>query len=141
MGMKLKPSKCRSFSILSGKPSIVDFYIGEHKIPSIANEEQKFFGKVIFFSGKSSKTIEYFNKIFNERLSNIDNMSIRGEYKLWIYQNYFLPSIKILLTVHEINISDIKKLESISHRYFKTWCDIPQCGTNKVFHSQKTLNI
>ena len=54
MGLKLKPSKCRSFSLRSGKPTVVDFNIGENSIPSIAHEEQKFLGKVVFFSGKHS---------------------------------------------------------------------------------------
>ena len=49
MGMSLKPSKCRSFSIVRGKPTVVDFHIGVNLVPSISHEEQKFLGKVQFF--------------------------------------------------------------------------------------------
>ena len=42
MGMKLKPSKCRSFSIQSGSSANIPFYIGDTRIPSISEEEQKF---------------------------------------------------------------------------------------------------
>ena len=52
MGMRLKPSKCRSFSIRSGKAVDVSFHIGDSRIPSIHDEEQKFLGKLLFFSGK-----------------------------------------------------------------------------------------
>ena len=55
MGMLLKPSKCRAFSIQSEKPSIVQFYIGDIFIPFIAQEEQTFLGKDIFFSSKSKE--------------------------------------------------------------------------------------
>ena len=48
MGMRLKLSKCRSFSIRSGKPTIINFFIGEYSIPSIFHEEQKFLGKFYF---------------------------------------------------------------------------------------------
>ena len=61
--MKLKPSKCRSFSLKSGRSSIVHFKIGDNIVPSIAEEEQKFLGKVIFFSGKSSDTFIYFKDL------------------------------------------------------------------------------
>ena len=58
MGMQLKPSKCRSFSIRSGKPIIKHFLIGEKVVPSIAEEEQKFLGRVLFFEGKSQQCYE-----------------------------------------------------------------------------------
>ena len=53
MGMMLKPSKCRSFSLKGGKPAKEIFKINDHPVPSIADEEQKFLGRVIFYSGKS----------------------------------------------------------------------------------------
>ena len=58
MGMMLKPSKCRSFSIKGGKPVKELFKINDHPVPSIADEEQKFLGRVLFFSGKSSECFE-----------------------------------------------------------------------------------
>ena len=40
MGMKIKPSKCRSFSIRSGKPSSVHFTVEGNIIPTIQEEEK-----------------------------------------------------------------------------------------------------
>ena len=54
MGMKLKPSKCRSFSLRSGKPEAIHFNIGESVIPSIRDEEQKFLGKLLFLDALAS---------------------------------------------------------------------------------------
>ena len=54
MGMLLKPSKCRAFSIQAGKPSIVQFYIGDNLIPPIAQEEQKIHGS---YSSLASQNI------------------------------------------------------------------------------------
>ena len=51
MGMSHKPSKCKSFLLVKGKPTLVDFHIGENLIPLILHEEQKFLGKVQFFHG------------------------------------------------------------------------------------------
>ena len=78
MGMKLKPSKCRSFSIKSGKPSIINFKIGDNLIPSIYHEEQKFLGKVLFFNGKSEDTFNYMKSEIKVRLDRIEATEIRN---------------------------------------------------------------
>ena len=141
MGMKLKPSKCRSFSVQSGKPSIVNFKIGENLIPSIFHEEQKFLGKLLFFSGKSSETFNYMKNELKTRLDRINETEIRQEYKLWIYKHYTLPSIRFLLTVHDITKTDLQKLDNFCHKYMKKWAGIPPCATNSVFHLKNALDI
>ena len=93
MGMKLKPVKCRTFSIKSGSPADLNFSIGDKKIPTIFHEEQKFLGKVLFPLGKSSDTFKLVKTELFNKLENLDKTLIRKEYKLWIYQNYLIPSI------------------------------------------------
>ena len=141
MGMLLKPSKCRSFSISRGSSKVVDFYIGPNRVPSIAEEEQKFLGRVIFYTGKSSETIAYLRDIFIERLDNIEKTLIRPEYKLWIYSRYFLPAIRFLLTVHDVTATDLSSLDRLTHKYLKKWAGLPRCATNAVFHLRNGLNI
>ena len=41
MGLRLKPSKCRSFSIRKGKPEILNFKIEGNSVPSISEENIK----------------------------------------------------------------------------------------------------
>ena len=48
MRMRLKPAKCRSFSIRSGVPGRINFTIVETEIPNIFQKEQKFLGKLLF---------------------------------------------------------------------------------------------
>ena len=72
MGMKLKPSKCRSFSLSSGKPKDEAFYIGDNRVPSICDEEQKFLGKLLFFNGKSEETFVHIRDIFKNGIDMID---------------------------------------------------------------------
>ena len=48
MGLKLKPAKCRSFSIKSGSPAKIAFKIDSEDIPSIADEKQQFLGCKLF---------------------------------------------------------------------------------------------
>ena len=134
MGMKLKPSKCRSFSVTGGKACDVPFYIGDYTIPSIKNEEQKFLGKILFFTGKQEETFSLIFNSFLEGLERINKSMVRNEFKLWIYSNYFLPSKRFLLTVHNLTTTSLEKLDRLSDKYVKQWAGLPPSATNALLH-------
>ena len=66
---------------------MVSFHVGDNLVPSILYEEKKFLGKVQFFHGKAQDTYEHIKATFQEKLNNIDNLLIRNEQKMWMYQN------------------------------------------------------
>ena len=103
MGMKLKPSKCRSLSISAGKARDVPFFIGEDRVPSIRDKERKFPGCILSFSGKSEDTIKLIFDTLKQAEENIKASLVRSEYKLWILKNYLIPSKRFLLSVHTPN--------------------------------------
>ena len=84
MGMHIRPSKSLSLSIQSGSSEDVPFHIADNRIPSIRDEEQKFLGRLLFFSGKSEETFKHTYEILKEALEHIEASLIRSEYKLWI---------------------------------------------------------
>ena len=53
--------------------------------------------------------------------------------QMGIYVNYFLPSIRFLLTVHDINSSDVIKLDNYTHKFLKKWSGIRKSGKNLFF--------
>ena len=139
--MKLKPVKCRTFSIKSGSPADLNFSIGDKKIPTIFHEEQKFLGKVLFPLGKSSDTFKLVKTELFNKLENLDKTLIRKEYKLWIYQNYLIPSIRFIMTIHDLTKSDLNKLDVFTDKYVKMWSSLPPSATNAVIHMQTGMNI
>ena len=141
MGMKLKPSKCRSFSLSAGKPEAVPFKIGENEVPSIRDEEQKFLGKVLFFSGKPEETFNLIRDTFVKGIENIEKAFVRNEYKLWIYNNYLLPSKRFLLTVHTLTQTQLQTLDTLTDKALKRWIGVPRSATNVVLHMKQTLDI
>ena len=141
MGMMLKPSKCRSFSLKSGRPEKENFKIGEHPVPSIADEEQKFLGRVLFFSGKSSECFKLLQENIKERLENLEKTAIRPEFKLEIYHIYILPSIRFLLTVHDLPYTHLYKLDTMADQYLKSWAGLPRCSTTAILHLNTAMGI
>ena len=69
MGMRLKPSKCRNFSISAGKAAKVPFSIGDSPVPSIADEDQHYLGAKVFFLGKEAEIVTELKKKFEEKLN------------------------------------------------------------------------
>ena len=76
-----------------------------------------------------------------ERLENLNNTAVRSEFKLEIYQIYILPSIRFLLTVHDLPITYLTKLDTMADQYLKKWAGLPRCATNAILHLDTALNI
>ena len=141
MGLKLKPSKCRSFSLSSGKPSIIHFTIKNSLVPSIAEEDQHYLGAKVFFLGKESEVVKELSTRTKSTLDNMDKTAVRSEYKLAVYSRYLLPSMRFLLTVHDLNLTSRRSLDSLCDKYLKKWTGLPKSGTNIILHSKTTLDI
>ena len=141
MGLRLKPSKCRSFSLSSGKPSIITFTIGSSLVPSIAEEDQHYLGAKVFFLGKESEVVKELSSRIKSKLVNVDNTAVRSEYKLAVYERYLLPSLRFLLTVHDLTVTSRRSLDSLCDSYLKKWSGLARSGTNILLHSKNTLNI
>ena len=91
MNLLLKPSKCRSISICSGKPKSITFSIGDTPLPTVLEKPEKFLGSYITFYGKSTETFNLIRNKVNSLLTNIDNSAIRNEYKMRFFVNMVFP--------------------------------------------------
>ena len=75
-------------------------------------------------------------------MENIEKTLIRPEYKLKIYWKYLLPSIRFILTIHDLKKCHLEKLDSLCEPYIKSWLCIPKLGANTAFvHDKHGLNI
>ena len=134
MNLKLKPIKCKSMSIVSGKPKSVGFILSGNDVNSIENDPHKFLGSHLCFSGKQGEVFGSVRDHFVTRLDRIDNLLVRGEFKLKVYKNYLLPSCRFLLTVHDITKTHLLALDSTVHRYLKKWIGLPRSASPGFFH-------
>ena len=97
MGLAFKPSKCRSLSIVSGKPTNVPFYLStQTPINSVITHPHKFLGSVITPTCSPSDYFSHMREKLEEKLVNVDNAKCRGEFKLAVYERYALRSLDII---------------------------------------------
>ena len=106
-----------------------------------ADEEQKFLGRVLHFSGKSEETLNLIKDTLKSALENIDSSLVRPEYKLWILKHYLLPSKRFLLTVHTLPQTHLKTLDTFVDSFTKKWAGVPKTATNAIIHSEQGLDI
>ncbi len=115
--------------------------MGDFQVPTIKDEAHSFFGSVITFDGKPHDIFQHMKDKLKTGLDRIDESKIRNEYKLVTYRDYFLPSLRFSLTVHEITKTDLNTLNQIADNYLKRWCGLPPCTTKAVLHMTQGLGI
>ena len=84
INLPLKPSKCRSISICSGKPKSITFSIGDISLQAVLEKPEQLLCSYITFYSESTETFNVRNKV-KYLLINIDNSTIRNEYKMRIF--------------------------------------------------------
>ena len=141
LGMKLKPAKCRSLSIIRGSPCNLPFQLGDNVIPSVETESHKFLGALITFNNKDSEMFDYVKQMLENGLTNINESPIRSEYKIRIYAQYLLPALRYHLTVNDMCVTHLQKLDALAERYLKKFFGIPHPGTMAFIHMPKGLAI
>ena len=77
----------------------------------------------------------------SDQLKNIDNLLIRSEYKARIYADYVLGSLRFILSVHDLHVSQLKALDDLSHRYLKKWFGLPRGASWVLVHDVHGMNI
>jgi len=133
MKLKLKPTKCVTMSISSGKPIINNFHLGTDAIGTFESTSHKFLGSSISLRGKQKETFDTVKAHFLHRLERIDNTLLRGEFKCKMYGQYLLGASHFTLTVHSLTKSDIDNLDSICHRYIKNSVGSPGVEIRTLF--------
>ena len=141
MGLKLKPSKCKSLSLVSGQPQSINFQMGDDILETLEEQPHKFLGSTITFCNKQSEIYQIVLEHFETRLKRIDNLLIRNEYKIKMYIDYLLPASKFILTVHNLTSTSLNKLDSVVTRYLKNWIGLPHSGTPAVIHAPQIFSV
>ena len=88
MNLTLKPVKCKSISIRSGKSDACTFSIGDNVLKSLKDAPEKFLGSNITFSGKSSDINAIITSKLENVITNVSSCMIRDEFKLRVYTQY-----------------------------------------------------
>ena len=58
-----------------------------------------------------------------------------------IYSEYLLGACRFVLSIHDLNGSQLADLESLTHSYLKRWLGLPRCASWALVHDSHGLGI
>ena len=143
LGLSIRPDKCVSLALHEGSVTKKGFNIGVSQPTNLCDKPAKFLGSTIAVSSLQAKkkaSSDLLSKV-TSALSSIDKRPIRGEYKLWIYKQYLVPSLRFVLSVNAINQTTLLNIQRRATRYIKSWLNLPRCCTLAPIFHPDILNV
>ena len=142
--LNIRPDKCHSL-LFDGKAACKGpvINVGGGTTSNIKEKCTTFLGSIFASNAKARKKAcnDKFAQEFTVRLKRLDSAPIRGEYKVWIYRRYVVPSLHYELSVNGTSIYITKKLNSLATRFVKRWLGLCRSTTVAVIHHPSVLNI
>ena len=106
--------------------------LSSNRVPRITTSApSKFLGQTLGDNSRSTRSPSYqknSEKVYSA-LNQIDQTPIRGEYKVWIYKFYMVPSLFFNLAFDRTPKSTINKLQTRAFSFLNCWLNIPKCAT------------
>ena len=78
---------------------------------------------------------------FSRQLNNLDKSPIHGEFKLWIYKRFVVPSFHFHLAVDTITTSTIKKMQTNAMRKIKKWLGLTRSTSTAIVQHPDVIDI
>ena len=73
-----------------------------------------------------------------EGLQAIEAAPLQGRFKVWMFQFVLLPRLLWPLTIYEIGLSVVEKLERKVNRYIRKWLGLPPALSSVALYSRST---
>lgn len=139
--MRIKPSKSRSISIVKGVLSDLKFFIGEEPIPTVSERPVKSLGRWFDASLRDKEQVAQLQRDIHDGVQAIENTELPGKLKIWCLQFGLLPRVLWPLTLYEVPISTVERMEKGISNYIKKWLGVPRCLTSTALYGDCLLRL
>ncbi|KAL6470906.1 hypothetical protein MHYP_G00195560 [Metynnis hypsauchen] len=140
-GMKIKPCKSRSISVVKGQITNDTFTINNEPIPTILQKPIKSLGRWYNATLNDTEQIEQLRQDTISGLKQINNTGLPGKLKLWCYQFGLLPRLMWPITIYEVTSSHISRLERLVNAYVRRWLGLPRCMSSVGLYVDGPLSL
>ncbi|MGH0118129.1 UNVERIFIED_CONTAM: hypothetical protein FKN15_044431 [Acipenser sinensis] len=136
--MQFKPTKSRSISIIKGKVVDKMFYINGEAIPTVS---VKSLGRWYDGDLKDTVRVGEVRQQAVEGLKSIDSSALPGKLKLWCFQFGLVPRLLWPLTMYEVSLTTLEKLEALISSYIRKWLGVPRCLSRVGLYGKGILQL
>lgn len=128
--MKFKPKKSRCLIIRKGHVTTqCTLTIQGEAIPSIKDNPIKCLGKWFDATLKDKEAIAGMKEQLEQGLKKIQQSSLPGKFKVWMYQNGLLPRLIWPLMLYEVPTTTVERLERVINKHLRRWLGLPPSFT------------
>ena len=140
-GMSFKATKSRSLSLRRGKiDDNVTFSVAGNRIPTLREEPVKSLGRWYDDSlNDTGRCSEVLRSAF-EDMKKIDAAPLQSRFKLWLLQFVLLPRLLWPLSMYEMSLPLVEKLERRMNKFTRKWLGLPP-GFSSVALYSKTAKL
>ena len=118
------------------------FSLGDAQISSILQDKcQKFLGGFYTFIFSVPSVANIIKERIGDQLKNVDALLIWNEFKVRIYSEYFLGANRFVFSVHNLCLSQLNDLNTLTHCYLKKWLGLPNGASWALVHDAHGLYI
>ena len=139
--MKIKPSKSRSISIIKGKLKEIRFFIDKEPIPTISEKSVKSLGRLYDAKLKDTCMAAELRKTVIEGLASINKTSLPGKLKIWCLQYGLMPRLCWPLTIYDIPLSNVERMERAISAQIRKWLGLPPSLTNVALYGRGLFEL
>jgi hypothetical protein len=139
--MKVKPSKSRSLSIVKGKVVDKKFAINEEVMPTVLEKPVKSLGRWYDASLSDKAQVEELRRETRQGIAKIDKSGLPGKLKLWCLQFGLLPRLMWPLTVYEVPLSKVERMEKMINSFVRKWLGVPRCLSSVALYGKGIVEL
>lgn len=139
--MEIKPSKSHSISIVKGKLTNDRFYINKDPIPTVLEQPIKGLRRCYDANLKDSQQVQQMRMDTITGLRHIDKSALPGKLKVLCLEFGLLPHLMWPLSMYEVALSHVSKLERLISSHVKNWLGLPRCLTSIGLYGSGVLSL
>ena len=110
-------------------------------MPTVLEKPVKSLGRWYDASLSDKGQFEELRQEMIKGISSIDKSGLPGKLKLWCLQFGLLPRLMWPLTVYEVPVSKVEKLEWMINSFIRKWLGVPRCLSGAALYGKGILEL
>ncbi len=126
LGLEMKPSKCRAFSMNKGKYRRIDIIINGETILNVEDAPTKFLGMQLSLHQSFKEKAVIASQSILQIISALDLFPLPKQDKVLLYKRFAIPKMRWVLTVQDLLPTALSRLNQQAEKYLKEWWHLPR---------------
>ena len=107
-------------------------------LKTMEDNPHKFLGSTITHRNTAADYFTFLKEKLEEKLTNLGETEVRGEYKIAVYSKYILPLLQFHFAVHNIHQTHLDIVDGLARKFLETLLGFPARGVTDLgnFHPQ-----